>query len=69
MEKPSNRYTTAEKLICRLRDVSSCDIQADARGEISAIHVTARSGRSPKQIARDIEAILGVKIIALREIA
>ncbi len=61
MEKPSNRYTTAEKLICRLRDVSSCDIQMDNRGEIAAIHVTARAGRSPKQIARDIEAILAAE--------
>jgi hypothetical protein len=61
VEKPSNRYTTAEKLICRLRDVSSCDIQVDARGEIAAVHVTARAGRSPKQIARDIEAILAAE--------
>jgi hypothetical protein len=61
LEKPSNRYTTAEKLICRLRDVSSCDIQVDARGEIAAVHVTARAGRSPKQIARDIEALLAAE--------
>lgn len=61
MEKPSNRFTTAEKLICRLRDVSSCDIQTDAHGAISAVHVTARAGRSPKQIARDIEAILAAE--------
>jgi hypothetical protein len=61
VEKPSNRYTTAERLICRLRDVSSCDIQAAPNGEIAAIHVTARAGRSPKQIARDIEAILAAE--------
>ena len=61
MEKRSNRFTTAEKLICRLRDVSSCDIQVDPRGEIAAVHVTARAGRSPKQIARDIEAILAAE--------
>lgn len=61
MEKPSNRFTTAEKMICRLRDVSSCDIQVDARGDITAVHVTARAGRSPKQIARDIEAILAAE--------
>lgn len=61
MEKPSNRYTMAEKLICRLRDVSSCDIQVDSHGEIAAVHVTARGGRSPKQIARDIEAILAAE--------
>ncbi|MFN8179906.1 MAG: hypothetical protein U0167_18385 [bacterium] len=61
MEKPSNRYTTAERLICRLRDVSSCDIQVASSGEIAAVHVTARAGRSPKQIARDIEAILAAE--------
>jgi hypothetical protein len=61
VEKPSNRYTTAEKMICRLRGVSSCDIQVDAQGEIAAVHVTARAGRSPKQIARDIEAILAAE--------
>lgn len=61
MEKPSHRYTTAEKLICRLRGVSSCDIQVDARGEIVAVHVTARAGRAAKQIARDIEAILAAE--------
>ena len=61
MEKPSTRYTTAEKLICRLRGVSSCDIQVDSRGEIVAVHVTARAGRAAKQIARDIEAILAAE--------
>ncbi len=61
MEKPSNRFTTAEKLICRLRDVSSCDIQVDPNGQISAVHVTARAGRSAKQIARDIESILAAE--------
>jgi hypothetical protein len=61
VEKPSTRYTTAEKMICRLRGVSSCDIQVDARGEIAAVHVTARAGRAAKQIARDIEAILAAE--------
>jgi len=61
MENPSNRYTTAQRTICRLPDVSSCEIQADEHGEITAIHVTARAGRSPKQIARDIEAVLAAE--------
>ncbi|MBZ0270110.1 hypothetical protein K8I85_18310 [bacterium] len=61
MENPTNRYTTAQRTICRLPDVSSCEIQSDAGGEITAIHVTARAGRSPKQIARDIEAVLAAE--------
>ena len=61
MENPSNRYTTAQRTICRLPDVSSCEIQSDAGGEITTIHVTARAGRSPKQIARDVEAVLAAE--------
>ena len=61
MENPTTPYSAAERLICKLRDVSSCDIQIGESGAISAIHVTARAGRSPKQIARDIEAILAAE--------
>ncbi|MCA9752406.1 MAG: hypothetical protein KC591_09460 [Gemmatimonadetes bacterium] len=41
--------------------MNSCEIQSDPDGTITAVHVTARSGRSPKQIARDIEAILAAE--------
>ncbi len=61
MENPTTPYSAAERLICKLRDVSSCDIQVGPSGAISAVHVTARAGRSPKQIARDIEAILAAE--------
>jgi len=61
MENPSTPYSAAERLICKLRDVLSCDIQIGPSGAISAIHVTARAGRSPKQIARDIESILAAE--------
>jgi hypothetical protein len=61
MENPTTPYSAAERLICKLRDVSSCDIQVEPSGVISAVHVTARAGRSPKQIARDIEAILAAE--------
>ncbi len=61
MEHPSNRFTTAQRMICRLPDVSGCEIQLDARGEVSAIHVTALAGRSGKQIARDVEAVLAAE--------
>jgi hypothetical protein len=61
MENPANRYSAAQDLIQRLRDVSSCEIQVTAAGEIAAVHVTALPGRTPKQIARDIEAILAAE--------
>ena len=61
MEHPSNRYTTAQRHIVKLRDVISCEIQADPDGGISAVHVTAQAGRSPRLIVRDIEAILAAE--------
>ena len=61
MERPAESFATAERLICMLRDVSSCEIQLGTDGAISAVHVTALPGRSPKQIARDVEAILAAE--------
>jgi hypothetical protein len=61
MEHARTQYTVAERLIRKLRDVVSCEIRAAADGSIEAILVTAVAGRSPKQIARDIEAILGAE--------
>jgi hypothetical protein len=60
MENPSP-YSAARKMICRLPDVSSCEIQVAEGGAIDAVHVTALPGRSPKQIARDVEAILAAE--------
>ena len=61
MENPKSRFTVAERLIRKLRDVSSCEIRTAPDGSIEVIHVTARAGRSPKQIARDIESILSAE--------
>jgi hypothetical protein len=61
MENPKTRFTVAERLIRKLRDVSSCEIRTAPDGSIEVIHVTARPGRSPKQIARDIESILSAE--------
>jgi hypothetical protein len=60
MERPST-YTTAERRVCKLRDVRSCTIETEPSGAISAIHVTALAGRPPKQIARDIETLLAAE--------
>jgi hypothetical protein len=61
MENPKSRFTVAERLIRKLRDVASCEIQTAPDGSIEVIHVTARPGRTPKQIARDIESILAAE--------
>jgi hypothetical protein len=61
MENPSTRYTTAQRHILKLRDVISCEIQSEPDGGIAAVHVTARAGRSPRLIVRDIEAILAAE--------
>ena len=61
MENPKSRFTVAERLIRKLRDVSSCEIRTGPDGAIEVIHVTARPGRQPKQIARDIESILSAE--------
>ena len=60
MERPSP-YATAQRRVCKLRDVVSCEIEADPQDVITAIHVTALAGRSPKQIARDIETLLAAE--------
>lgn len=60
MERPSP-YATAQRRVCKLRDVVSCEIEADSSGAIGAIHVTALPGRNPKQIARDIETLLAAE--------
>ncbi len=61
MEQPRARYSVAERLIRKLRDVSNCEIRTGPDGSIEAVHVTALPGRSPKQIARDIESILAAE--------
>jgi len=48
----------AETLVAGLAGVSSCRIRVDAAGEISEVHVVARAGKSPKQVARDVESHL-----------
>jgi len=52
----------AEDLILRLRDVKSCRISTDELGNIAEVHVVASSDRSPKMIARDVEAILNAEL-------
>ena len=47
----------AEAAIRRLRDVDGVSVRADAN-ELTEIHVVSSSKRSPKQIVRDVQAVL-----------
>lgn len=47
----------AETAILRLRDVEGVSVRAEA-DELVEIHVVSSSNRSPKQIVRDIQAVL-----------
>ncbi len=50
------RVKEYEHLIGQIRDVISTRVITDAQGSIEEIHVLAGSGRSPKQIVRDVES-------------
>ncbi len=51
-----------ERTLRGLKDVRSARIVADQDGRILEVHVVASSGRSPKQIARDIESMLVARL-------
>src|SRR5882762_7789876 len=53
----ANLAVRAEAAIRRLRDVDGVSVRAEA-DELTEIHVVSSSGRSPKQIVRDVQAVL-----------
>ena len=57
LEKPVKaNLVDYEDIIRQIKDVISARVVADDMGQISEIHVLAGSGRSPKQVVRDIES-------------
>lgn len=52
----NSKISDYEDIIRQIKDVISARIVTDEIGEISEIHVLAGSGRSPKQVVRDIES-------------
>lgn len=52
---------TYEGVLQQLRDVISARVVLDENAFIQEIHVLARSGRSPKQVVRDVESALMVE--------
>ncbi|MFH1501680.1 MAG: hypothetical protein ABIG03_01405 [Candidatus Eisenbacteria bacterium] len=51
-----------ERTLTGLKDVRSARIVSDDNGGILEVHAVATSGRSPKQIARDVESMLVAKL-------
>lgn len=51
----------AEAAIRRLRDVDGVSVQAEG-DELTEIHVVSSSGRTPKQIVRDVQAMLRTEL-------
>lgn len=51
----------AEAAIRRLRDVEGARVRAEGE-ELVEIHIVTSSGRSPKQIVRDVEAVLRTEL-------
>lgn len=55
-----------ERIVTRLRGVTSARVVTDERGAITEIHVVTDESRHPKQVSRDIESVLlselGVRI-------
>ncbi len=51
-----------ERTLMSLREVRSARIVTDTDGGILEVHVVASTGRSPKQIARDVESMLVAKL-------
>jgi hypothetical protein len=49
--------TEVEREICRLPDVSIARIVADDADHVTEVHVVAREGKHPKQIARDVQSV------------
>ncbi|CCP25594.1 conserved protein of unknown function [Tepidanaerobacter acetatoxydans Re1] len=47
-----------EDLIKKIKDIVSAKIITGPDGKIAEIHVISKTGRSPKQIARDVESTL-----------
>lgn len=51
-----------EAIVCRLRDVIAVSVVTDDEDEISEIHVLSGSGRSPKQVVRDVESAVMARL-------
>jgi len=56
-----NKIRDAEEMISQLKGVNDVKIIISDDNKIQEIHIIARSGRHPKQIVRDVEAVCNAK--------
>ena len=52
----------AEKWISQIKGVMQCKVDLAPDGEISGVHVVARSDREPRHIVRDVEGLLKARL-------
>jgi len=52
----------AEKWISQIKSVLQCKIDLAPDGEVSGVHVVARSDREPRHIVRDVEGLLKARL-------
>lgn len=52
----------AEKWITQIKGVLQCKVDLTSEGEISGVHVVARSDREPRHIVRDVEGLLKARL-------
>lgn len=57
-----DRTLAIEELVCTLQGVESTRVVLDNKGEILELHVLSDETRNPRQIVRDIETLLLVKL-------
>lgn len=57
-----DRTLAIEELVCTLQGVESARVVLDNKGEILELHVLSDETRNPRQIVRDIETLLLVKL-------
>ncbi len=50
-----------ETWLQELADIAACRAVVSEKGDLEELHVLAKTGRSPKQIVRDIETLLAIK--------
>lgn len=53
--------TSYEQAVKQIRSVMAARIKANSSGEIEEVHILAGPGRNPKQVVRDIEAVLAAQ--------
>jgi len=61
MSDVANSIQDWEQVIKQIKSVVAARINVNSQGEIEEVHILAGSGRTPKQIVRDVESILAAQ--------